>query len=584
MVGNELVVGAPGSSLSGPGDGVVYVFDANDESTTFGDLLATLTIPDAGASSDAQFGAAVGTTNTNIVIGAPGKDGGTGEVYEFEGDTTQSNFGDLLLRHPESRRRSPAPDFGAAVAGDGNDVIVGAPTVEPRRRDRAASTCSTARPATRSRRSPTRDASTTTGFGSAVASVGSEHPDRVAGRQHGGRGGAAFLYDPSGVASLTTFVQPDGGGGNFGASVAGTREHGIDRRAGGQPGHERRRRRLPLRRRSGEPDLRPGDRRRARAHAHFGRCASGPRSASTTGPVGARGAAGSGAEAVDLYQPAATISLSSATTYATRLVRLGDRERHVHGRQPVGRSHGHDRLGRWIPGDRRRPPGRVLRLLRPARLHDRPGLRVYTIGVTLSDPTARPPSRRRRSPSATRPRNSPRPAWCSRRPASTRAARSPSAGRSSAPAGPTPTRSRSTGATAPQPTTIVLAPGQDTFSTTHTYLNNPAGVASENYTIVGSVTNENDQVGYASASVTVNKVAPQFTAADLSLSETTANEGDTITLNGQFTDPDAVSSYTVTIDWGDGSTPTVLSELARPGRPVGHAGALHLLDHAPVPE
>ena len=32
-------------------------------------------------------------------------------------------------------------------------------------------------------------------------------------------------------------------------------------------------------------------------------------------------------------------------------------------------------------------------------------------------------------------------------------------------------------------------------------------------------------------------------------------------MSGQFTDPDAVSSYTVTIDWGDGSTPTVLSEL-----------------------
>ena len=49
VVGNELVVGAPGSSLSGPGDGVVYVFDANDESTTFGDLLATLTLPNAAA-------------------------------------------------------------------------------------------------------------------------------------------------------------------------------------------------------------------------------------------------------------------------------------------------------------------------------------------------------------------------------------------------------------------------------------------------------------------------------------------------------------------------------------------------------
>ena len=109
MVGNELVVGAPGSSLSGPGDGVVYVFDANDESTTFGNLLATLTIPDPGALNDAQFGAAVGATDTNIVIGAPGNDGGTGEVYEFEGDPTQANFGSLLLDIPN-------PDVASRLA------------------------------------------------------------------------------------------------------------------------------------------------------------------------------------------------------------------------------------------------------------------------------------------------------------------------------------------------------------------------------------------------------------------------------------------------------------------------------------
>ena len=37
--------------------------------------------------------------------------------------------------------------------------------------------------------------------------------------------------------------------------------------------------------------------------------------------------------------------------------------------------------------------------------------------------------------------------------------------------------------------------------------------------------------------MTVNKVAPQFTAADLSLSPSTVDEGDTVTLSGQFTDP-----------------------------------------------
>src|SRR5262249_56742290 len=84
------------------------------------------TIPDPDVQANAQFGASVGTTNTNIVIGAPGKDAGTGEVFEFQGDTTQPTFGDLLLDIP-----NPLPvagsEFGLAVAGDGNDLIVGAP-------------------------------------------------------------------------------------------------------------------------------------------------------------------------------------------------------------------------------------------------------------------------------------------------------------------------------------------------------------------------------------------------------------------------------------------------------------------------
>ncbi len=66
-----------------------------------------------------------------------------------------------------------------------------------------------------------------TGFGTAVASVGlnvlvGSPDDNTAGPG----AGAAFLFDPSGVL-LTTFVQPDGGGGHFGASVAGTQNTAL---------------------------------------------------------------------------------------------------------------------------------------------------------------------------------------------------------------------------------------------------------------------------------------------------------------------------------------------------------------------
>ena len=47
--------------------------------------------------------------------------------------------------------------------------------------------------------------------------------------------------------------------------------------------------------------------------------------------------------------------------------------------------------------------------------------------------------------------------------------------------------------------------------------------------------------------MTVSNVAPQFTAADLHLSETAAREGDTVILSGQFLDPGTLDPHAVTI-------------------------------------
>ena len=385
VVGNELVVGAPGSSLSGPGDGVVYVFDANAESTTFGNLLATLTIPDPGALNDAQFGAAVGATNTNIVVGAPGNDGGTGEVYEFEGDTTQANFGNLLLdiTNPTSQ---PASDFGAAVAGIGNNVIVGAPTVDLAGAiggvylfdgTTGAEITSIANP----------DPSTTSWFWLGGGICRAQHPDRLARRQHGGAWCGVPLRsscDTGRATLLTTFVQPDGGGGNFGASVAGTQNTALIGAPGAFLGTSDAGAAYlfdadPSSPTFGnaiaavqEPTPTSGD--------AFGTSVGFDTGALIVGAAGAIGSGVTGAEAVDLYQPGAQLAVSSVDDLPhARSQRLGDRERHVHGRQPFGNPHGHDQLGRWVRLDRCRPPGRVLRLCRPARLHDRPGLRRPTV-------------------------------------------------------------------------------------------------------------------------------------------------------------------------------------------------------------
>ncbi len=180
----------------------------------------------------------MGTTNTNIVIGAPGKDGGEGEAYEFEGDTTQPNFGSLLLTILPPSPESGAL-FGGAVAGLGNDVIVGAPLeappLPPSTFGKVYLFDGTTGSLVTSISNP--DAGTS-GFGSAVASVGSNiligSPfDSTAGPD----AGAAFLFS-SGGSLLTTFVQPDGGGGNFGASVAGTQNTALIGAAGATLGTE----------------------------------------------------------------------------------------------------------------------------------------------------------------------------------------------------------------------------------------------------------------------------------------------------------------------------------------------------------
>ena len=155
-------------------------------------------------------------------------------AYEFEGDTTQADFGDLLLpiANPTSLADS---DFGAAVAGDGNNVIVGAPTAEVGGEIGAVflfdgttgmRLTSIANP----------DPSTTTGFGSAVATVGS---NILIGSPNDNNGAcAAFLYAPPvnvGTSTLLEkFTQP--GGGNFGTSVAGTQNTALIRAPGASLG------------------------------------------------------------------------------------------------------------------------------------------------------------------------------------------------------------------------------------------------------------------------------------------------------------------------------------------------------------
>lgn len=59
--------------------------------------------------------------------------------------------------------------------------------------------------------------------------------------------------------------------------------------------------------------------------------------------------------------------------------------------------------------------------------------------------------------------------------------------------------------------------------------------------------------------VTASNTAPVITPDNLTLSTTTVTEGGSIQVSGVFIDPDSGQAHVVTIDWGDGSTPTTIN-------------------------
>ncbi len=119
-----------------------------------------------------QFGAAVCLGRHERRDRRPGKDGGTGEVYVFEGDPTQPTFGSLLLdiANPTAQAGS---QFGAAVSRPGQQRARRRPVRQHRRSRRRAvylfngTTGAAARRSSRTRTRRRRPASA-----SAVAAVG----------------------------------------------------------------------------------------------------------------------------------------------------------------------------------------------------------------------------------------------------------------------------------------------------------------------------------------------------------------------------------------------------------------------------
>ena len=102
--------------------------------------------------------------------------------------------------------------------------------------------------------------------------------------------------------------------------------------------------------------------------------------------------------------------------------------------------------------------------------------------------------------------------------------------------------------------TVVVAGGASSGTWTWSFqtTDGPAG----SQTVIITADDGNGGVAQTTFELTVNNVPP---VVSFNLSANPINENDSLQVTGSVVDPGSLDSQTVSIDWGDGSTPTVLS-------------------------
>ncbi len=108
-------------------------------------------------------------------------------------------------------------------------------------------------------------------------------------------------------------------------------------------------------------------------------------------------------------------------------------------------------------------------------------------------------------------------------------------------------------------TVIHRTPAERSFTTSHVYVDdNPTGTPQDPYTPVATVTDDDTGTTSNPMPLTVHNVAPTVT---FTTDKQTLNEGQTLTINGQITDPGLADTQTVVVDWGDGTPPQTFPTL-----------------------
>jgi cysteine-rich repeat protein len=215
-VGNLVVVGAPGDGPTSPASGRAYLFDPDTTKPGFGQPLQVFADP-ALAAGD-QFGAAIATAGSMLIVGTPGYDGGAvdaGMVYLVD-----SGSGAVRSLAPPDPRAGD--QFGAAVAVAAGRIVVGAPFRSETASNAGAAYIfdATTGMLLKSLAKPVPAEGDL--FGAAVAAgsdivvVGAPFDDGG-----GADAGAAYVFDAgTGALLRTLFTPPLDAGGAFGAALA----------------------------------------------------------------------------------------------------------------------------------------------------------------------------------------------------------------------------------------------------------------------------------------------------------------------------------------------------------------------------
>ena len=105
------------------------------------------------------------------------------------------------------------------------------------------------------------------------------------------------------------------------------------------------------------------------------------------------------------------------------------------------------------------------------------------------------------------------------------------------------------------------------FTETHQYLDDdPSGTASDNYTIQVVLQDDDHGVDVGTTNLTIINVAPLIS----NLAVTPISENQIMTLTATITDPGSLDTFTLEVNWGDGSLPEFFNNLSGNAFTVTH--------------